>query len=159
MPTYMGVFDKPNVLSREFRGEVKAAGFEGWIELQTAQLGQSRPISMASGGSTNRETGPTVHEIQASKFTDSTSTALFKASLDGKGKLVIIAFVKEGSSDASLTFVLQDAIVASYVPGSGDPPRDSFTLNFTTITFDTSAKSPNTTHSQVFRLGQQNIGP
>src|SRR5262245_56890073 len=131
MPIYMGVFDRPNVLSRVLRGEVKAKGFEGWIELTSAQLGQRRPMTMASGGSTNRETEPAVHEIQASKFMDSTSTALFKASLDGKGKLVIIAFVKEGGSDASLTLVLQDAIVSSYVPWGGEPPRDSFTLNFT----------------------------
>jgi len=157
MPIYMGIFDKPNVLSREFRGEVKAAGFEGWIELQSAQLGSSRSIGTATGRGTSREIeGPTLHEIQVSKVLDSTSTALFKASLVGKGKLIVIAFVKGDGSAASMTLVLQDAIISSYVTGSGQPPRDNFTLNFTTITFDTSANSPDTTHSQVLQLGQQN---
>ena len=39
MPIYMGIFEKPNVLDRNFSGEVKARGFEGWIEIQSAQVG------------------------------------------------------------------------------------------------------------------------
>jgi len=39
MPIYMGIFEKPHVLDRKFRGEVKAKGYEGWIQLQSAQLG------------------------------------------------------------------------------------------------------------------------
>ena len=45
MPIYMGIFEKPNVLDKNFRGDVKAKGFEGWIELQSAQLGTNRRIT------------------------------------------------------------------------------------------------------------------
>ena len=41
MPIYMGIFEKPNVQDRNFRGEVKAKGFEGWIQLQSAQIGKN----------------------------------------------------------------------------------------------------------------------
>ena len=155
MPIYMGIFDKPDVLSKQLRGQVKAKGYEGWIELQSAQLGQSRQVPAPSGRGTNRQaSAPTVHEIVASKLMDSVSTALFKASIEGEGKLVIIAFVKDDGS-SYMKLVLQNALIASYTIGSGDQRMETFTLDFTTITFDTAKKSPNTTHSQVYRLSQQ----
>ena len=133
MPIYMGIFEKPHVLDRKFRGEVKAKGYEGWIPLQSAKLG------------TNRHT----QEIVSSKLQDSVSTALYKEALYGEGKLIVIAFVKEDGT-TSMTLVLQNTLISSYnVSGHGGGdlrPTESLSINFTKMTFEMSPTSPDTTH-------------
>src|SRR5262249_18171249 len=87
-----------------------------------------------------------LHEIQATKLLDSASTPLFRASLTAKGKLIIIAYVAPDGTTLR-KMVLQDALFFNYVPGAGtgQPPKDSFTINFTTMTCEQSKKSHNTT--------------
>ena len=69
MPIYMGIFEKPHVLDRKFRGEVKAKGYEGWIQLQSAQLGTNRNITTPTGRGTNREaSAPATQEIVITKL-------------------------------------------------------------------------------------------
>jgi len=160
MPIYMGIFSKPGVLDKRFRGDVTAHGFEGWIELQSAQLGQLRRNSSPTGAGR----GPTsigersVQEIVITKLQDSASTALFREAINGEGKLVVIAFVKDGK--AYMTIVLQNTLIGSYsLSGSGGDgstsPMESLSLNFAKITFDTSSTSPNTTQTQLYKLSQQ----
>ena len=73
MPIYMGIFDKPNVLDKNFRGGVKAKGYEGWIELQSAQIGVNRHITSQTGRGSNREASrPAVQEIVITKSQDDT---------------------------------------------------------------------------------------
>ncbi len=161
MPIYMGIFEKPHVLDRKFRGEVKAKGYEGWIALQSAQLGTNRNITTSTGRGTNREaSAPTTQEIVITKLQDSVSTALYKEALRGEGKLIVIAFVKEDGTSYT-TIVLQNTLISSYsVSGHGggvtdSRPTESLSINFTKITFEMSPTSPNTTHSQVYNLSQQ----
>jgi type VI secretion system secreted protein Hcp len=160
MPIYMGIFEKPNVLDKSFRGGVKAKGYEGWIELQSAQLGTHRNTTNTTGRGSNREaTAPSNQEIVITKVQDSVSTALFREALDGNGKLIVVAFVKEDGT-TYMKIVLQNTLIASYnVSGHGvgvhSRPTESLSLNFTNITFEMSAKSPDTTHSQVYQLSQQ----
>jgi type VI secretion system secreted protein Hcp len=161
MPIYMGIFEKPNVLDKNLRGEVKAKGYEGWIELQSAQLGTSqRNATTATGRGVNREaSAPAIQEIVVTKLQDSVSTALFREALGGKGKLIVIAFVKEGGT-TYLKIVLQNTLITSYsVSGHGGDvharPMESLSLNFTRITYEMPAKSPETTHSQMYELSQQ----
>ena len=160
MPIYMGIFEKPNVLDKSFKGEVKAKGYEGWIELESAQIGISRNMSNPTGRGSNREgTAPTVQEIVVTKNQDSVSTALFRAALDGSGKLIVIAFVKADAS-AYLKIVLQNTLITSYsVSGHGgvshDRPMESLSLNFTKVTYETLPQSPDTTHSQMYQLSLQ----
>jgi len=150
MPIYMGMFEKPNVLDKSFKGEVKAKGYEGWIELQSAQIGTSRNITNSTGRGTNREVSlPTVQEIVVTKFQDSASTALFREALSGSGKLIVIAFVK-GDATAYLQIVLQNTLISSYsVSGHGgdnhDRPMESLSLNFAKVTYETLPRSPDTT--------------
>ena len=120
MPIYMGIFEKPHVLDRKFRGEVKAKGYEGWIALQSAQLGTNRNITTSTGRGTNREaSAPTTQEIVITKLQDSVSTALYRETLDGEGKLIVIAFVKEDGTSYT-TIVLQNTLISSYsVSGHG----------------------------------------
>ena len=71
MPIYMGIFEKPHVLDRKFRGEVKAKGYEGWIQLQSAQIGTNRNITTPTGRGTNREASqPAAQEIVITKLQD-----------------------------------------------------------------------------------------
>ena len=90
MPIYMGIFEKPHVLDRKFRGEVKAKGYEGWIQLQSAQLGTNRNITTSTGRGTNREaSAPAIQEVVITKLQDSVSTALYRETLGGEGKLIV----------------------------------------------------------------------
>ena len=125
MPIYMGIFDKPNVLSRKLRGDVTAKGFEGWIELESAQIG-GRSTTGTSGRGTSREaSAPAVHEIAVTRALNSLSAALQQASLEGKGKLTILAFVGPDGK-AYMTIILQDMMISSYsVSSGGDKPMES----------------------------------
>ena len=157
MPIYMGIFENPNVQDRNFRGKVKAKGYEGWVELQSAQIGIHRNITSPTGRGTNREASrPAVQEIVITKFQDDTSTALFKESLHGKGRIIVIAFVKEDGT-TYMKLVLQNTLITSYsVSGHGGDtasgPMESFSLNFTNITYETAPKSPDTTPRQMYDL-------
>ena len=71
----------------------------------------------------------------------------------------MIAFVKQDGT-SYLKIVLQNTLITSYsVSGhGGDPqarPTESLSLNFTKITYEMQASSPETTHSQMYQLGQQ----
>ncbi len=160
MPIYMGIFEKPHVLDRKFRGEVKAKGYEGWIALQSAQRGTNRNITTSTGRGTNREaSAPAIQEVVITKLQDSVSTALYRETLGGEGKLIVIAFVKEDGTSYT-TIVMQNTMISSYsVSGHGgvtdSRPTESLSINFTKITFEMSPTSPNTTHSQVYNLSQQ----
>ena len=154
MPIYMGFFDAPNVLNRNLRGNVTAKGYEGWIELESAQMGANRTVPSAAGKGAGKVH---VSEIQVTKLQDAASSALFRESLQGKGKMVVIAFVKDGAE--YMTIVLRDALISSYsVSGHGgaasDRPMESLTLNFTQITYNTHDRSPDAT-----RQAQQKLGP
>src|SRR5690348_3207366 len=144
MPIYMGFFDQPNVLSRTIRGDVKAKGYEGWIELESAQVGVSRHVTSASGRGTNKDQ-PSVSEIVITKALDAASTALFRQSTWGEGQMVIIAFVKDGT--AYMTIILRDTLISNYsVSGHGGDahgkPMESLSLNFTGITYNVQEKAP-----------------
>ena len=160
MPIYMGIFEKPHVLDRKFRGEVKAKGYEGWIALQSAQLGTNRNITTSTGRGTNREaSAPAIQEVVITKLQDSVSTALYRETLGGEGKLIVIAFVKEDGTSYT-TIVMQNTMISSYsVSGHGgvtdSRPTESLSLNFANITFEMSPTSPDTTHSRVYQLSQQ----
>ena len=160
MPIYMGIFDKPNVLDKKFRGGVKAKGFEGWIELQSAQIGVNRHITSQTGRGSNRGASqPAVQEIVITKSQDDALTALYKESLHGGGKVIVIVFVKEDGT-TYMKLVLQNTLISSYsLSGHGGDtpsgPMENVSLSFSNITYETSPKSPDTTHRQMYDLSQQ----
>jgi len=124
------------------KGDVTAKGHEGWIDLSSCQLGVHRSVTSPSGRGANREaTVPSVNEIVITKDLDSASTALFRASLWGEGKKVIIDFV--GSDGVPyLTIELTNALIANYnVSGHGgsaqSSPMESLSINFTNIEYKT----------------------
>ena len=158
MPIYMGFFTKANVLDKKFMGDVTARGYEGWIELQSAQLGQMRRVGAV--GASNQPAQP-VQEIVITKSQDDASTALFRESLHGKGRLIVIVFAKEDGT-TYMKLVLQNTLISSYsVSGHGGDtssgPMESFSLNFSNITYEASPKSPDTTHRQMYDLSQYDL--
>lgn len=159
MPIYMGFFEKPNVLDRSLRGDVTAQGFEGWIELQSAQLGTRRQIVSARGRGTSKPQ-PSISEVVITKDQDSVSVPLYRAWRSGEGKLVVIAFVKDGTT--SMTVVLRDATISSYsaggaghVYGKDAKPMESLSLNFSSITFDPKDKAPAMNNWSVQQISEQ----
>jgi len=158
MPIYMGFFDEANVCNRTLRGGVKAKGYEGWIELQSMQLGTNRAIASSSSGSTRSGTTPTVSEIVVTKLPDAASAALFRESVQGQARLVVIAFVKDGT--AYKTMVINDAMISSFLTSvagadaSRDRPMETLTLNFSRITYNAQEKAPETTRQSLHQLSQ-----
>jgi type VI secretion system secreted protein Hcp len=155
MPVYMGIFEKPKVLSKSFRGNVKAKGYEGWIELESATHDVQRNRN-AIHGVDREESSLPIHEIVATRIPDSLSSALVQEVDRGKGRLIVLAFVREDGT-TFMKLVLQNTLFASFTYGAsgGGIPIEIFTLNFTNITFEMSPNSPDTTHSQLYQLGQQ----
>jgi type VI protein secretion system component Hcp len=106
--------------------------YADWIELQTCQMGGMRNNGNAVG---------VVTEIVVTKYHDSSSAALFEASLSGEGKKVKIDFVKGDAPFLSLELE-KTLILRYYTSGFGgdtgqDKPMLSFSLNFTKITYST----------------------
>ncbi|HZZ78334.1 MAG TPA: type VI secretion system tube protein Hcp, partial [Gemmataceae bacterium] len=147
-------------------GDVDSKGHEGWIELESAQFGAARKVTPPGGAAGRESSTPAVSEITINKVHDGASTDLFKESLSGTGKKVIIDFVKTGSdgSEIYLEIELEACVISSYsVSGSGsDPqsrPQETLTLNYTKITYtyipsksDNSSSSPKRT---TWDLGTQ----
>ncbi|MBR0697283.1 type VI secretion system tube protein Hcp [Bradyrhizobium lablabi] len=149
MPIYMRITRNGQPV---IKGDATAKGHEKWIELASAQLGQTRSIANSRVAS-----APAVSEIVITKSMDSASTALFRQSLYGEGVTIQIDFVKPGGNRPTyLTITLQNALISSYQSGAGpsDGPTESLALNFTKMTFDLPGTGPDVSgHAEVLMRG------
>lgn len=138
MPIYMGIFEKPNALDKKFKGAVKAKGYEGWIELESASLGIQR--GAVGGTGRGRETSaPQIQEMVITRFMDSVSATLFMETVHGTtGKLIVIVFLRgDGDGARYPKIVLENALFSSYSNSSHEGrPTESYSLNSTKITYD-----------------------
>jgi type VI secretion system secreted protein Hcp len=121
-------------------GDVTSEGHEKWIEVGSLQHGVGRGISSPTGGSADREaSAPSVSEIVVTKSQDNASQGLFRASLDGEGKLVKIDFCRTktgGGQEAYMQLELENTMISGFSMSSGgDRPSESLSLNFTKITY------------------------
>jgi type VI secretion system secreted protein Hcp len=125
----------------DIKGNVTSGDHKEWIELNSCQLGTGRPMTMASGGSTNREAGatPNISEVSVSKVNDDSSQQLFNESLVGESVLTVIHFCqtsKGGALQTYLELTLKECMVSGFSCGSGgDRPSESLSLNFTDIQY------------------------
>ncbi len=124
------------------KGDVTATGHEGWIELQSAQLGTRRNITWPSGRGVNRESAsPAIKDITVTKLQDSSSADLFREAVNGRGVDVEIHFLKTGGGpNPYLTIKLQGVLISSMnISGRGgdshSTPMESLTLNFAKIEY------------------------
>ena len=133
MPIYMKYGD--------IKGNVTSGDHKEWIELNSCQFGTGRPMTMASGGSTNREAGstPNISEISVSKVNDDSSQQLFNESLVGEAVKTVIHFCQTSKGGALQTYLeleLTNCMISGYSMGSGgDRPSESLSLNFTKIQY------------------------
>jgi type VI secretion system secreted protein Hcp len=125
---------------QEIKGECTVAGHEGWITVDSFQLGVGRAITAVAGGSDRDTSNPSFSEATVSRGTDKASPHLFLQAICGKslGKAEV-HFMQTGGSDAKgqvyLKLELTDPIISSYSMSSGgDKPSESFSINFTKIT-------------------------
>src|SRR5262245_45128636 len=117
-------------------GPITYDNSKGWIELGSVSFGTGREIGNPTGTSSNRESGAVhVQEVNVTKSFDSTSQSLFNEALSGTGKNVTIVFVQNGQEYLRLN--LEGALISSYSMGGGggERPMESFSLNFTKMTF------------------------
>lgn len=104
--------------------------YKGWIELESCQMGNYGAVGAGR---------ISVSEVIVSKFTDKASAHLFKESLSGTGKKVVIDFIQEGESAPYLSIELENTIISSFslsgTNGSQSKPIESLSLNFTKLTY------------------------
>lgn len=120
------------------KGEVTAKGYEGWMEMQSLQVGVGRGISMGAGGGSKREaSAPSVSEITLSKTMDIADPLLLKEAFGGKAtevKLDITQTDDKGTHIAFQKYILTDTLISGYsLSSGGERPSISVSLNYAKI--------------------------
>lgn len=124
------------------KGNVTAAGYEDWIELDSFNLGVGRGITMDVGNMANREASrPAISEISITKPLDNASALLFQESLLGvEGVDVEIHIVQTGATKVEKygAYDLSDVLISSYSinAGTGGAPHEAINLSFSKMTVD-----------------------
>jgi len=128
-------------------GDSIVDGHDKWITCSSLQFGVGRAIS-SSGGAVDRETSnPSFSEVTLTKSTDISSADLFMQAVCGKslGKAEIHFMQTGGAAKKQQVYLkieLEAAMVSSYSASSGgDRPSESFSLNFTKISYQYDAFS------------------
>jgi len=123
----------------EIKGESQVPGHEGWITVDSFQLGVGRSITASGRGSDRDTSNPNFSEATFSRATDKASPELFMQAISGKSLgTATIHFTQTAGADKPdqvyLTYELGDPIVSSYsISSGGDRPSESFALNFVKI--------------------------
>jgi type VI secretion system secreted protein Hcp len=120
-------------------GEVTAAGYEKWIELESCSFSASRNMSAGPGGASKREGAtPNVSEIGFSKTIDSATPLLLKELIGGQAKDVKIDWTQtdnNGKHIAYQKFILTNSILTNHSlqAHSEGRPHESLSINFTKL--------------------------
>ena len=131
-------------------GDCIVDAHDKWITVDTLQMGVGRAISSSGVGKDRDTSNPSFSEVVITKSTDIASADLFMQATCGKslGKAEI-HFIQTGGADKKhqvyLKIELENAIVSSYsMSSSGDRPSETFSLNFTKISYQYDAFSGET---------------
>jgi type VI secretion system secreted protein Hcp len=143
-----------NYTSPTISGDVTAAGYEKWIEVNSFQWGVGRGIGSAQGSGGNREAStPSVSEVSITKDEDESSGPLLQEAFNGAGNAVVtITFVRTGSPAVEyLSYILTNVMLSGYSTSSGgERPAESISLNFTQIEIDVTPQKPDGTAGTKF---------
>ncbi len=148
-----------NFNNKKIKGNVTAAGYEDWIELDSFQLGVGRGISMDVGNMANREASrPSVSEVSITKMLDNASGGLFKESLTGvEGVDVQIHIVQTGAKQVEkyAAYELSDVLISSYSVSAsgGSAPHEALSLSFSKIIADLQGADKTNKNGQNMKVG------
>jgi type VI secretion system secreted protein Hcp len=119
-----------------FEGESKAPGYEGWIEIDSFQIGGDVGVIPPSGGGTARDiSAPSLSEMTITKRSDKTSTAFFGGMTQGTPIPELRVFVAPPSNPGRLIKIyLRDVLISGFSWSSGgDFPSESLSFNYVAI--------------------------
>ena len=140
-------------------GNVTAAGYEDWIEVDSMSFGVGRSISMQAGAMANREASrPSISEVTITKPLDAASGGLFKASVTGdSGVKVEIHVVQTGAEKVEkyAVYKLEDVIMSSYSvsASAGVAPQESISLSFAKIEADLTHADKTNKNTKNMKVG------
>lgn len=140
-------------------GNVTAAGYENWIEVDSLSFGVGRSISMQAGSMANRESSrPSISEVTITKPLDAASGGLFKSSVTGdSGVTVEIHIVQTGADKVEkfAVYKLEDVILSSYSisANSGSAPHESISLSFAKIEADLTHADKTNKNTKNMKVG------
>ena len=121
------------------KGDSAVTEHDGWITVDSVQLGVGRAISTSGGGKDRDTSTPSFSELTVSKSTDISSTELFAQAAYGKKicDKAVVHFVQtggEGGGQVYMELELYEPIISSYSVGSGgERPSESISVSFTKI--------------------------
>jgi type VI secretion system secreted protein Hcp len=148
-----------NFNNNNIKGNVTAAGYEDWIELDSFSLGTGRGISMEVGNMANREaTRPSISEVSVTKAMDNASGGLFKESLTGvEGVVVQIHVVQTGAKQVEkyAGYELTDVLISSYSVNAsgGSAPHETLSLSYSKIVADLQGADKTNKNGQNMKVG------
>jgi len=125
----------------KIKGDSQIDAHKDWITVSSIQFGVGRAISVTAGGRDRDTSNPAFSEITVSKPTDLASADLFMQAICGKSlEKAEIHFIQTSGADSkSQTYLkveLTDPIISSYSTQSGgERPSESFSVNFTKISY------------------------
>jgi type VI secretion system secreted protein Hcp len=118
-------------------GSVTATKYQGWIEVDSLQLGVDRSVAMETGSLKARASGvPRFTEFTITKYTEDSSPGILSELMTGtSGHTVEIAVVEVGDAPKEVVkYILTDAIVSSYsVSASGESPHERLAFSYSAI--------------------------
>ena len=148
-----------NFNSKAPAGNVTAAGYEDWIEVDSMSFGVGRSITMQAGAMSNREASrPSISEVTVTKPLDAASGGLFKASVTGdSGVVVEIHVVQTGADKVEkyAVYKLEDVIMSSYSlsASAGGAPQESISLSFAKIESDLTHADKTNKNTKNMKVG------
>jgi len=130
-----------NFKGKQIKGTSTVSAHTDWITVNELGMNVGRAISTSGGGADRDTSNPSFTEIILSKATDLASSDLFMEAVCGKSLGVAeIHFIQTGGAEKKeqvfLKLELEEAIISSYsVSSSGERPSETFTINFTKISY------------------------
>ena len=118
------------------KGEVTTKGYEGWIAINSFQIGGGVGISSLTGGSTTREsTAPSLSEMTITKLMDKTSTGFFSGMTAGTQLSELLVYLPPASNPGRfIKIYLKDVLISGVAWSSGgEIPSESVSLNYRAI--------------------------
>lgn len=127
------------------KGSCQVDAHKDWIVVDSMQMGVGRSISSVGGGADRETSNPSFSEMTFAKSTDKSSADLYFQAVAGKslGKCEV-HFIQTHGTDAKgqvyLIMELEESIISSYSASSGgERPSESFSVNFTKISYQYNA--------------------